>query len=370
MSDLKLRELLLKRVLMQYSIDNKCKNSDSTIDITDNFVNDIISILDKHNFNAIEESEQYAILGRLLENMSKYVGVSEVDCELQLQNKAMTGLTPYEYSQVAKFMSTEEKLDFLMQNVVQEDGVSNPNNEVEINFYTKRFYDDLRQKFKLTQNEIDILYTNVNYVATLRHEFQHIFQFGKMTKYFNREKVEEKYKIFALFAMMENSLFAIKGDDFEDDNGEMESDEIGSMQYFFNPLEIDARFSEIMLEKKLIEDDRIPQHLKKDIENYMLDAIDYNYFCLKDNSLRSYVEAYMKMIKTQFKKEFGAIPLGETVLKEFDKCNLEKYFNSLDRQEDIMLNLEACSLLDNVKDLNLNKKKVTKEVSCNEVGKN
>lgn len=300
--------------------------SDEMIDLYEKFLN-------REQFGQLSKKERYKVFDNLSQEMADYVGVCKANLNFKEVDYMKSYLSAYEFAQIGKFMGYGERIDFLRQNLDNgEYACSQLNNQLTIYYYSNKYYSAVKQKYKLNDEELRGVITDNAIASSMRHEYQHFFQFAKVKEYLTgQEKIEERYKIMALYSIMKLSLITYKF------VNEIECLETSDIDYFSDPFEVDARLSELSFIKKLICDERVSKETKDRLNKFATYYIDYNFKFEDKVKFSKLVERNIKNTKANFKKLFGELTIAQEVLKAFDMCNLDRFYMSIDRQKDMCI---------------------------------
>lgn len=299
----------------------------------------VIDFLNNPNFETLvvagEKKELKKEVLDVIKDIADYVGVVMPLCKCVRVDEPTVNITQGEYKKMLKTQGKASAFKYLLANTDSIMASANSNNVLRIWVYSDSYYEKYQKMFNLTDNDIKRLKSNYETVISIRHECQHLLQLAKMKEYFLGKKVEEKYKIFALATYMKEAL-----DDYK-------QKEDSGVAYFLDVLEIDARLSEVTYVKNILQrDSRLNKNTAKSMKNFIEENIttdnyywDYeDEFVGKDIKLGDFAKMYFDMLKTEFEKEFGFDDFARYILSEFNSCDFERYYASLNRQESNIVN--------------------------------
>ncbi len=305
----------------------------SAVEISDEMINDFECILNRESFGRLSEDEQFKIFDNFSQEMADYVGVEKADLKLCHMNNLQSYLSGFEFVQIGKFMGKEERMKFLIANLDNgEYAFSQLNNNLTFYYYSNQYYSQVKRRYKLNDKELQEVMTDDAIVSSMRHEYQHFFQFAKIKNCLTGQgDVEERYKIMALYSIMKLSLM-----DYKNVNGVKNIDD-SNLSYFTDPFEVDARLSELSFIKKLICDERVSKETKDRLKKFATYYINYNFKFEDKVKFSKLVEQNIKNTKANFKKLFGEVPIAQEILNAFEMCNLDRFYVSIDRQKDMCI---------------------------------
>ena len=323
-----------------YDYAERCKATLTPVclaEISDEMLSLYETILNREEFGKLSKDEAFKVFDSLSQEMADYVGVEKADLTFKTVDTLQSYLSGFEFARIGKFMNYDEKMKFLSQNLGNGDyALSNLSNKLIFNYYSNKYYSQVKQRYKLNDNEVQSVITDESIVSSMRHEYQHLFQFAKVARHIKGEGVvEERYRIMALYSIMKLSLKY-----YSCHINEMEPFE-ENVDYFFDPFEVDARFSELSFVKKLIEDARVSQALKSRLNKFASYYYNYNFQCEGEANFSKLVEQNIKNVRSKFKKLFCEIPFAQEIVSMLDGCNMQKYLASIERQKAMYKNAFA-----------------------------
>ncbi|MGN1227030.1 MAG: hypothetical protein ACI4TX_00130 [Christensenellales bacterium] len=327
------RDEAIKLDILQFnyndiSLDNMCsieKNSKSKGVVSDKLVKCVNKMLDKPLFNVMSNNDKFDIFENLIKETAKYIGISVPSIVFIKKTNLDVNLDKQQIKEIKKYSSKEEFMEIVVNSLNLMFGESSPRNDFVLNYFTNDYFKQLN---KLNLKNTILEHTlGGNYLATIRHECQHLLQFANMREFLNGGIVENKYKIMTYLYLMETISAEYKLANGLEEN-------IINIPYICNLMELDARFSEFEMCLTLLQDERIGERVKVYLNEYLLCFLQ-----LQANPLVSFANMSefvcqnIKMIKFNFEKEFGHLPQAQHILQEFNKLDMESYLQQIDECE-------------------------------------
>ena len=226
------------------------------------------------NRKKVSEEDAQFVLSDFVYDICDYIGIKlpTLECkgcenEEEIENEAIADFNLSYAKQDAKDIkercSRSELKEFTMEITEPLYGETGYENALFLTYFSKEFFNNVNAILGVKKNVLQ-KYLQPEYLTTVRHECQHLYQFAKIRDYYNGKNVETKFKVMAITEVMRNALL-----DYTDESCVC-GFEYESASYHSNSLEIDARHSEFVFLKSLIEDERVSEHNKKALKAHML----------------------------------------------------------------------------------------------------
>lgn len=342
--EFEVREESLKSDILSLAFDDLILDNDCEIvrkpqdKLSDEAVERLALLLNKGKFANLSDEDAQFLLSNFVADVCDYIGIKlpTVECkscenEEEIENEASADFNLSYAKQDAKDIkercSRSELKEFTLEITEPIYGESGYENALFLTYFSKEFFNNVNAVLGVKKNVLQ-KYSQPEYLTTVRHECQHLYQFAKIRDYFNGKNVEPKYKIMALTEVMQRTLL-----DYMEENDIYEF-EYEMASYKSNCLEIDARHSEFVLLKSLIEDDRLSEHNKRVLKKHIIYLLDE--FLLQSKQLKN-INALAKLritsLKFEFEKEFGHLPLAKFLISELNAINLDAYAKEIESYE-------------------------------------
>lgn len=220
--------------------------------------------------------------------------------------------------------------------IAEEKGITMPEVEITFENINAGGYANIYNQIMLIGNDGDVInkgnagYTVASLACVLSHECTHLYQFANMKESINGLNVEPKYLLMHFDNLMRFSEAETRRSTLlERINKELKNDDyIYNNDYFYNPMEIDARIESCEYLMNVLKNPYINNGVRQDVEFY-LDKVVRNELHLKNVGSRA--RKILNKRVNDFSQEFDNTPYCRHLVSCYNLAYplFDKYINDL-----------------------------------------